>query len=113
MPTVFLEEFSGLFVAALAEEVGFADGLVGQGSVDGEGSRRQQQSHGENRNTGPEGRGHGEHLPSNKTRRNGSAISGRSEGAYEKSPGRRPRMRLTGSLPAQYIQQFGLVAEFS
>src|SRR5258708_522352 len=58
IPGVFVEETSKGFIAALAEEVGFANGLVGQGSVEGEGGRRQQQGCGENREAGPEGRGH-------------------------------------------------------
>src|SRR5467141_4802573 len=42
-PGVLVEETSKGFIAPLAEEVGFANGLVGQGSVKGEGRRREQQ----------------------------------------------------------------------
>src|SRR5713226_2996195 len=59
---VFVEESSHGFVAALTEEIGFADGLVGQRSVEGEGGRRQQQGRNKNREAGPEGRRHEEHL---------------------------------------------------
>jgi len=46
-PGVLVEETSEGFIAPLAEEVGFANGLVGQGSVKGEGRRREQQDCGE------------------------------------------------------------------
>src|SRR5437660_12519497 len=39
---IFIEESGCGFVTALAEEVGFADSLVGQGSVEGEGGGRQE-----------------------------------------------------------------------
>jgi len=42
-PCVFVEESGHGFVTALAEEIGFADGLIGQGSVEGEGGGRKQQ----------------------------------------------------------------------
>jgi hypothetical protein len=44
---VFIEKSGHSFVTPLAEEIGFANGLVGQGSVEGEGGRRQQQGYGE------------------------------------------------------------------
>src|SRR4029077_11837160 len=33
MAAVFVEKFGGLFIAALAEEIGFADGLIRQGTI--------------------------------------------------------------------------------
>jgi len=43
---VFVEESSHGFVAALTEEIGFTDGLVGQGRVESEDERRQEQKSG-------------------------------------------------------------------
>jgi hypothetical protein len=40
---VFVEESGHGFVTTLAEEVGFADGLVGQGRIEGEGGGGQEQ----------------------------------------------------------------------
>jgi hypothetical protein len=37
---VFVEESGHRFVMALAEEIGFADGLIGEGRVEGEGGWR-------------------------------------------------------------------------
>src|SRR6266849_7082022 len=51
---VFIEKLGGLFIAALAEEVGFADGLIGQGAVESKGGRGQKQGCGEQRDAGPE-----------------------------------------------------------
>ena len=45
-------------IMALAEEIGFADGLVGQGTVESESGRNKQQCRSENREAGPDGRGH-------------------------------------------------------
>src|SRR5712691_4622983 len=45
-------------IMALAEEIGFADGLVGQGTVESESGRSKQQGRSENREAGPDGRGH-------------------------------------------------------
>jgi hypothetical protein len=44
MAAVLVEELGGAFVAALAEEIGFADGLVGQWGVESEGERRNEKS---------------------------------------------------------------------
>jgi hypothetical protein len=46
---VFIEKSGHGFVTPLAEEISFANGLVGQGSVEGEGGRRQQQGRSKNR----------------------------------------------------------------
>jgi hypothetical protein len=39
---VLVEEAGQGFIVALAEEVGFADGLIGQGAVESKGGRGQQ-----------------------------------------------------------------------
>src|SRR6266550_3349882 len=49
---VFIEKSGHSFVTPLAEEIGFANGLVGQGSAEGQGGRRQQQGYGEERGDG-------------------------------------------------------------
>jgi hypothetical protein len=62
MAAVFIEKLGGFFIAALAEEIGFADGLIGQGAVESKGGRGQQEGCDEYREAGSEGRGHGELL---------------------------------------------------
>jgi hypothetical protein len=77
MPTIFFQELSRSFIAALAEEIGFADGLIRQGAVESKGGRGQQESCGEYRNAGSEGWGHGEHLCQTLDGKNRRAVSGR------------------------------------
>src|SRR6267142_4450649 len=54
MAAVFVEKLGGFFVAALAEEISFADGVIGQGAVESKGRRRQQEGRGEYREPGSE-----------------------------------------------------------
>jgi len=42
MAAVFVEKLGGFFVTTLAEKVGFADGVIGQGAVESKGRRGQQ-----------------------------------------------------------------------
>jgi len=62
MAAVFIEKLCGFFIAALAEEIGFADGLIGQGAGESKGGSRQQKGRGEYREATSVGCGHGEHL---------------------------------------------------
>ena len=52
---VFAEEAGHGFVVALAEEVGFADGLVGERAVEREGGRCEEKGGGEKRSDGASG----------------------------------------------------------
>src|SRR6266852_1926820 len=56
---VFVEESGHRFVMALAEEIGFADGLVGERRVEGERGRRQECSSDKNCSDGAGREGHG------------------------------------------------------
>jgi hypothetical protein len=58
IPSVLVEETSERFIATLAEKIGFADGLVGQGAVKCGGGRGQQYGSAEDGNVGSEKRGH-------------------------------------------------------
>jgi hypothetical protein len=53
-----VKETSEGFIVALAEEIGFADGLIGQGAVESKGGRGQQKGCDEYREAGSEGQGH-------------------------------------------------------
>ncbi len=75
---VFIEKLGGLFIAALAEEVGFADGLIGQGAVESKGGRGQQEGGREYREARSVGYGHCERAPlQTLDGKNGRAVSGR------------------------------------
>jgi hypothetical protein len=55
MATIFFQELSRPFIATLAEKIGFANRLIGQGAVESKGGRGQQKGRGEYREAGSEG----------------------------------------------------------
>src|SRR6266852_182278 len=75
---VFVYETSKGFIAALAEKIGFADGLIGQGAVESKGGSRQQEDPCEYREAGSVGWAHCRHLCKTLDGKNRGAVWGRS-----------------------------------
>jgi hypothetical protein len=66
---VRVKERSGGLIVTLAEEIGFADSLVGKGRLKGEGRGADQQGADENGKAGSKRWGHGKHLTIHETRK--------------------------------------------